>query len=670
MSVLNTERLRLPRERTAPRRRWRVHGQAMILVALGMLLLIGIAALGIDVGLNMKDQRQLQSSADVSALAGAAVAGGGSGSARTTAQQYAWLNLVGSYAGVPACSAVAATAAESYYTDPTDSTCAATYDGYTVYTTYPYVPQNTAVNGAYPSIDVVAVDIVHQDPNTFASMLGFASTTVKVHSAAVGKTGGQPFPFAIAARYLDIQGASTVFSFGSVLAGQCSDNGAGDYSDNGANGGIHITNGASLGIGGSYAKGYAAGSASPVYATAEAVLVADPQTNVGNSCGTPDTTDAAAQSNWGTFNDWANPSSSAPYYNLAYGFNSGPAGCGSLDPSVCQVSPVGGSSQFSPGPYGPPPNGWEDSCWTNTTGTVNIGWTSTVATTTGVDNIGYYNGTTSTTTPTPPLACGADPYWGSLEGSFSQVNLPGFPLYLSPYDIATTSLGVPAPTPITGTPSECSGGSCNFPGGQMYIFSGPAASPSLGNSGSFNCVSSGSSSTLFPGNGCVFVFENGASFSVSKSHQAVNCSYSVNLGGGTTAAPCTFEFDQAPLSSPSLFSFTGGASGTFDVLQYFNSDTGQNADFPAIYSTQNSAPVTSITASTGEVVFSQPGNLNLNGTIYVPNGILSINANTAPASGQIIADTIRLQGGANGFAGAAYDQSNVAPAVAASTLIE
>jgi Flp pilus assembly protein TadG len=639
----------------------------MILVALAMVLIMGMAALGIDVGLNMKDQRQLQSSADVSALAGAAVAGSGSGGgAQTTAQQYAWRNLVGTYTGVPACSSVAPTTAEPYYTSPTDSTCAATYDGYTVYTTYPYAPQNQTVNGAYPANDVVAVDVVHQDPNTFAAALGFGSTTVKVHAAAVGKTGGQPFPFAIAARYLDIQGSSTVYSFGSVLASQCSDNGVGDYSDNGADGGIHITNGAGLGIGGSYAQGYSGGSSNPIYATAEAVLVADPATNVGNSCGIPDTTDAAYQDSWVTFNDWANPSASAPYYNYAYGFNSGPANCGGLNPSVCQISPVGGTSQTSTGPYGPQPNGWEDPCWTGKNGTVNIGWTSTVATTSGVDNITYYNGSTPTSTPTAPLTCGMEPYWGSLEGSFSQTNLVGFPLYLSPLTIASDMVAMP--TPITGTPPECSGGSCTFTGGQMYIFSGASASPTIGNSGSLTCVSTGTSTgpgALFPNNGCVFVFENGASFSISKSHQTVNCSYSV---GGS--APCSFDFEEAPLTSPSLFSFTGGASGSFDVLQYTNSDTGKTADFPSIYSTQNSPPVTSITASTGEVVFSQPGNLNLNGTIYVPNGILSINANTAPASGQIIADTIRLQGGANGFAGAAYDQSDVAPAVAASTLIE
>ena len=59
------------------------------------------------------------------------------------------------------------------------------------------------------------------------------------------------------------------------------------------------------------------------------------------------------------------------------------------------------------------------------------------------------------------------------------------------------------------------------------------------------------------------------------------------------------------------------------------------------------------------------------GTIYAPNGIYSANANAAPTSGQVIADTVVLQGGnSSAGSGVAYQGSVVAPIPGASFLFE
>src|SRR4030042_1217320 len=56
---------------------WRFHrlgresGQALILAAAGMVVILGMAAMAIDVGMFLQERRDLQNAADAAALAGA-----------------------------------------------------------------------------------------------------------------------------------------------------------------------------------------------------------------------------------------------------------------------------------------------------------------------------------------------------------------------------------------------------------------------------------------------------------------------------------------------------------------------------------------------------------------------------------------------------------------------
>ncbi len=69
--------------------RHRQSGQAIVLVALMIIAIAGLAALAIDVGGAMSDRRDLQGNADMAALAGAGSLGSGSGAANFVAIQYA-----------------------------------------------------------------------------------------------------------------------------------------------------------------------------------------------------------------------------------------------------------------------------------------------------------------------------------------------------------------------------------------------------------------------------------------------------------------------------------------------------------------------------------------------------------------------------------------------------
>lgn len=70
-------------------------GQALVLVAVLMAVLLGCAALSVDVGRALLTQFRLQSAADAAALAGVASLPGDPGAATTAAQNYASQNGVG-----------------------------------------------------------------------------------------------------------------------------------------------------------------------------------------------------------------------------------------------------------------------------------------------------------------------------------------------------------------------------------------------------------------------------------------------------------------------------------------------------------------------------------------------------------------------------------------------
>jgi hypothetical protein len=79
-------------------------GQAIVLVALMIVVIAGLAALAIDVGGAMSDRRDLQGSADMAALAAASSLGSGSSAANFVAIQYA-ARASGVPLPVPGCAA-------------------------------------------------------------------------------------------------------------------------------------------------------------------------------------------------------------------------------------------------------------------------------------------------------------------------------------------------------------------------------------------------------------------------------------------------------------------------------------------------------------------------------------------------------------------------------------
>ena len=72
------------------------------------------------------------------------------------------------------------------------------------------------------------------------------------------------------------------------------------------------------------------------------------------------------------------------------------------------------------------------------------------------------------------------------------------------------------------------------------------------------------------------------------------------------------------------------------------------------------------------VAMTQSGGVfNVGGTFFVPHGIMNVFANAGPTSGQVIADTLQLQGGSSSLGGAvAYKGSLVAPVPGAAVLFE
>ena len=624
---------------------------------MGLLIffvVLGVAALAVDMGTNFDNQQQMQGAADAAALAGAEGTGFPGAGVRQTTQQLTWTNLGLTPPPGPCLQG----------TSSSGTTCTELEDGYTVTVTYPYTPFNTTVND-YPATEVVAVDITHQYPaHGFEGFLGISSTTIRVHAAAVGVAGTRQFPFALGTRFLDLTGGGSITSYGSILVDQCSDGGLGDFSSGGgANGGLYENGTTSLLIGADYT-----GFNSGYYADAEAVLAADP-----GSTGCGSTANSSA-SNFSGFSHLVHFSSTYPDYNYAYGFDSGPPNCDVYSnqyfPKPCQGNPVGDGT-------------WQDSCWQlpGGKGTVPVGWTNGYA---------YQQGQNVTieAATAGPVMCGGTPLYpglpepsGSMEGSFYPYQFPGFPLYQSPEELVqdlSPDVIIPS-TPVSGITSialpgagqpgyTSTGGAWDFQAG-LYVIDGSSALPTIKNNQSFSCLSDGNVDQ-YP-NGCVFIFENGASLNITGSGSSLNCNYVAGGSSPTTYAPCSFFFADSTNPSYSTFSLSSGVNGNLDPIPYSLPSGAGTVNFPVIYSngTSTTGPTTSLSKS-AVVSLSTPGNFAFNGTIYVPHGIFSSNANADSSSGQVIADSIRLQGGANSSSGVAYNGAAVAPVIGSSHLIE
>jgi hypothetical protein len=529
--------------------------------------------------------------------------------------------------------------------------------GYTVTATNPYSPHNTT----YSPSQVVAVDVTHVNPAIgFERAIGFPSVKIGVHSAATAKAGFVNFPFALATRFLDLTGNGAITAYGAVLVGQCDDNGKGDLSDGGANGGIAF--------GGNLSElDLASSKDSTGYnASAQAVLLSTPGTANPSACSAPANNSADASSGWATlgskvsFSAKDNPTE----YNYYYAFSSGPTGCTGATSSQqsCTSSTVGDGN-------------WQDSCWSSGGKTVPVR-TSTSLFTASASGVGAITAGTVTD-------CSSGT---SHEGSFNDKSYwPGLPPYSTPADLAQGLGDGPKLTGTSNTLSGSGGGAVSVAADQYfnnvnnnngavysfapgwYVFDGSAASISLGNGGGITCQSGTSS---HPGgfsgvNGCVFIFENGAGLDASQA--TINCADSISGDGN-----CAFQFTSTTTNG-SVGSMKLGSSTDVSAhpITFTDASTGRTLRFPLVYSTQIASSL-SCSNSPCSLYLSQSGStFDVRGTIYAPYGVASFNANAAPVSGQIVADTIQLQSGASASGnGVAYNGSAVAPAALPAQLIE
>jgi hypothetical protein len=615
-------------------RRLRQAGQVLPIAALLLPVMVAFAVLALDTGYNWADRRNLQSAADQGALAAASDISAGNAAVLQLGQNYAWRDL---NQAIPASMTTLCNGAANACT-------VGPYNGYTITVTSHY----SAKNPAYSPNNTVAVDVQHQNPGIgFESFLGFGSVHIAVHAAATSEPGQLNFPFALATRFLDMVGNSAVASYGAVLVGQCSDNGRGDFVDNGANGGIRLGGQSEIDLG-------LAQDSSGDNTSAQALLLSTP----GATCTNPPNTASDGSSNWSGFGNGVYFDPNTTNYNYYYGFNAGPAGCSSSTSlySTCTASPIGSGL-------------WQDGCWTSGGGSVNI------KTSTGIYSSS--SGGVGTITPGVVVPCVAG---ASHEGSFPDSRWPNLPVYSSAADLAGNLGDAPKLTGSANTITAGAGGSTSISADQYfnsanvntkanlvfapgtYVFDGSAALLTIGNgaSGSLTC-SAGTSSHIvnFPGiTGCVFVFENGASLSMQSG--AINCADSISGDGN-----CAFEFD-----GTGSLTFSSGLNATLHPIAYTDAATGATYRMPLVYSTQsnnclNSSAACAISMSSSGATF------DVRGTLYARLGIVSINANAQPVSGQVIADTVELQAGsAAAPGGVAYNGSAVAPAAAPASLIE
>jgi len=134
-------------------------GQALILAAAAMVVVLGMAAMAIDVGMFLHERRELQNAADAAALAGAQDLPGSPGSAVISATSWAEKNGIG----------------------------AGELEGVTVSTTY-------------ANNDTVTVQVKRDVPWLFARVLGRGSDTMRADaSARVGspETASNVMPFSL-----------------------------------------------------------------------------------------------------------------------------------------------------------------------------------------------------------------------------------------------------------------------------------------------------------------------------------------------------------------------------------------------------------------------------------------------------------------------------------------
>ena len=628
-------------------------GQSIVLLALALVMIIGMAAIGIDGSLNLVDRRALQRAADAGALSGAGAVAQGPAIAQTTAMQYTFQNLGLSWG----------------------STCSGASDctvgplgGFTVIVKNPYNPKNGLANPHVDPAASVSVDISHSKAQSgFAAVTGVSSVPIAAHAAATSQSGGQNYSVALATRLLQVQGSTPEGVYGAVLVAQCNDNGTGGFGINGGqNGGLFINGSAELDLGSSLDSS----TGTKIYQSAQGIIAANKDTR-GPTCtgGTanqdPLTTAAGLQ-------DHVLLDPAASDYNFAYGFNSGPPGCKLAASLTCQTNPVGDG-------------GWQDKpCWST-------GFSNQIKATTG-----FYDASTNTITPGLATPCTQLTNGNTYEGSFADSQLKGLPPFPEPFLIINTNdpnETIPPDTksaktgiiPATGNilfqrpPNAIvytSWGGTKGKGDLIfepgwYVFDGIGGAFTV-SPNTFQCQGPGGITATTAFNGCVFIFRNGASLKISGG--ALQCSPSVpgHLG-------CSFEFSDSATAKATM-ALSNKVNVSLSPIAYppqaLSNCQAQplvmgSSCMPIVWSSDNNNCFIGANGPCAVDLAQSGSTFAVGGTIYAPNGIYSANANAAPSSGQVIADTVVLQGGnSTAGSGVAYQGSVVSPIPGASFLFE
>jgi Flp pilus assembly protein TadG len=161
---------------------WREEsGQGLVVATLVMVVVLGFAAMAIDVGLFLHERRELQKSADAAALAGAQELPYSPADAEQKAQEWAENNGIG--------------------------------DGEL---------EAIAVTTTYADNDTITVEVKRDVPFVFARVLGLTSDTVRADATArVGSPAGMSglVPWAVEEEALEAEGLVTL-EFGSPGGGQ------------------------------------------------------------------------------------------------------------------------------------------------------------------------------------------------------------------------------------------------------------------------------------------------------------------------------------------------------------------------------------------------------------------------------------------------------------------
>ena len=205
------------------RRPARQRGQVVILAALMAMVIIGVSAVAVDVGINFFNQRTLQNVSDVAALAGATDLA----AQPTPAQQQQGiadaLLTIQKNKSFPAgwTGASVASACGSGYCENV------TYGDYTVAAS---TPPNSARAAANATVNNFEVDLSLSAHNAFGTIIGTPKSTIAAHSIAYHSGPPAPYTFAFFARILTGSGNQQETIYGDAFVGngyQAQSNGQG-----------------------------------------------------------------------------------------------------------------------------------------------------------------------------------------------------------------------------------------------------------------------------------------------------------------------------------------------------------------------------------------------------------------------------------------------------------